>query len=288
MSEIMKHTPETPIQRGERELLAGRVDAKHKLAEAFGVTMRYQIRDLNDPMHPVIAESEPDAPVFAASINKLLVARAVVDGASEEDTGIESFLTDMLRDSDNEAASILIRYIGAADVNAIAAGAFERTGLHIRPNGTSHLGTTTPRDSLDMLLSLVDISDDAPRLARAAKQALGSSRSKYGVRPRLQQRGDVRLFNKSGQINQDGELKKQYGHDLYRHDVGVIMNGPRRIGYSILTEGSARTGPAKRLQAWIADTVIGQLGIRIAEATELETHAHTAAASGIARRAIFS
>lgn len=289
MSEAMKRTPEIPISRGERELLADRIETKQRFAETFGVDMHYLIRDLNDTLRPVIAESDPDAPTFAASVNKLLVARAIIADASEEDTGIADMLRRMLQDSDNEATAALIGYAGAESINSLAvAASLENTGLHIRSNGTSHLGTTTPREALAMLLALVEIPADASELAQTAREALADSRSKYGVRPKLAVSEGQVLFNKSGQINHDQELREQFGREVFHHDAGVIVNGPRRIGYAIMTEGSARTKPGKRLQAWIADTMIGQLGARMVEATEFESRSPHTVRNGMAQAAIKS
>lgn len=284
----MRESGEVPIQRGERELLVSRVESKHALAQKFGITMRYQIRDLNDSARPVISEHEPREPMYAASINKLLVARAVIVSAAQQDSLVQDETRRMLQDSDNEAAAALVRHLSPEFINALAADTYDGTRLHIRSDGSFHLGITTPQDALDILSSLVDITDEASELAVLARASLEDSHSRYGVRPRLKAGQEVVLFNKSGQINEDEELRRQYGHDLYRHDVGIIRNGARRIGYAIMAEGTAESARAKKLQAWLANSIIGQLGERMAEATEFQPHARIGTGAGLARRAIFS
>lgn len=253
---------ESIIPTKDWELLQRRLLTDFRRIKLLGIVAGGVISDINDNNLGLMTLGNTSRLFFAASSNKTAVATCVIDTPSLDqggNTALRDQLDKMLRYSDNDATKQLVKAVGGASTinDCLEAKGYKSTRLEPVVLATGepgfYMGVTTPNESLRLLREL--LNSKGP-LADVARKSLAGTDSKYGVRPRAAQEKDILLYSKSGQYNGDEDLPG------VRHDTGLIIGlGGKTLGYSLMTEFRDN-----RLQAWLADRFIGQIGANMLEA----------------------
>lgn len=242
--------------------------------------------------HAPVVDHRADELFPAASINKLAIAWALVhllkDIPDDELSGISlsweplerpqgggifdqvgapseapipKLIHDMLANSSNTAAIVLVKWVGASEINKqLAALELRNTRLNELTNDAFEFGITTPREASTILGSLVDIRMAGSALVLStSRRALIESSTRYGVRSTVLNTGES-LANKTGQINQEDNAA-----EALRHDVGIFYgaNG-RKVIYSFFSRANSD------ISAHEANLAIGDLGRLLAKEAGLE------------------
>jgi beta-lactamase class A len=213
--------------------------------EQSAVTTAVSVYDLQN--NRLLEDHAADSEQFAASINKLPVARLILQdlrsgklqfdqeinwsatdiraGAGTYDqpgaplhATVKELLFDMLNPSGNTALRVLVNNAlgGASSVNNRFKTelALQHTFLQPVSDSGFYLGNTTSREALQNIVSLLEGDDQYQQFV---KQALATNiYTDYGVRTQLAGNDYITLVNKVGILDDpDGNN---------RHDVGVVYN----------------------------------------------------------------
>lgn len=225
---------------------------------------------------PEYEHGDVDSKVYAASLNKIIVAASCISTPTLLPEYGEKMMVSMLRDSDNQAFRDLVTHIGPREINnfsAVEVGLLD-TELAIRENGDFWTGFTTARESAQLLRYLLDQTQSGDReLGRKVRGALERSNIKYGIRPRLKD-GSALLMNKTGEDYKTTD-DEDVGKVAVHHDVGYLEPMDDREG-TALVYAITSTAPSVRL-AKQANRIIGDIGVELIKIAGGDTRTHIGA-----------
>lgn len=232
-----------------------RVERAAKIGIDMSITVYADAENYQSASWPVLAAGSHE-PVYAASLNKLLIADyTLATNPGGLSTEAEELVVSMLQRSDNDATERLKEGLlgGVEAVNDYAESlGLHRTRLLIRPDGTSHLGYTTASEAIKVLHHLLYKNPTAS--GRIIYDALANNTSSYGVRTVCSQGSGVILLNKTGDFY--GEKDPEIGYAVH-HDVGFVTSRdpqakPLLYGITTKTEDKHR--------AWWANQLVAHTG----------------------------
>lgn len=200
--------------------------------------------------------------VYAASLNKNLVAVHALDDLDRLSDRERGLLLTMLGDSDNNAFRYLKDLAGAEKVNRFARDTVgvTQTELAIRPDGSSFAGFTTNSEAALVFRYLMNQAAQKGKFGQAVIGALGEPDSHYGTRQRIT-RG-VLIRNKTG-TDFTTAHDEEVGEVAVAHDVGYMQPREGHEGNSFLysvTSASETVKGAKK-----ANQLMGFIGIEMAK-----------------------
>jgi len=266
--------------------------------ERYGVTSGASIVNLQTQRE--IVAHDLDTEHFAASVNKLPIARLVLNdlrdgklafdqqltwtaadrraGAGKFDqadaptqASVKDLLFDMLNPSGNTAVRALVNQGlgGAAAVNDRFAHELNLQHTYLQPleGNLFYVGYTTAREGMTNIRGLLD-GDDQYR--QFVTNALATNiYNDFGVRSQLADNDYIILANKVG-ILDDAEANN-------RHDVGIIYNTRthQAYGFSLLNSSHGEAYNAPTAQAGISLADIGEGLLRFAgDKVQIQTKQH--------------
>jgi beta-lactamase class A len=284
MEKYSKHIePEQSLETHEHvPRLFQEIERITKLANRLDINVQVLIRYGDDTK-----EIFPDHTLFAASLAKLPLAYMVLDKYYAQDildikpeqiakngngkfdmvceasqVTAKALLEDMLMFSGNTAFNVFSSALGGADqINSFYKElGWVKTTVKPTKEGGVEIGTTTPREAMDQLEGLLDMSDENPLVETVQNALLDYAITRYGIRQRVLPSKNLTIYNKTGEYNGDHDVHNPVPYSV-RHDVGLIQGGKGQILYALLTSTTKN-----KFRTKIASELLGQFGAEFANA----------------------